>query len=109
MITFDQIEWRDSEIDDVVAVLNTINPKGYSADDIKRHAYNSFAADGKPTFVGTAGWYVTIVHKGYESDKPYIALVSLMAYSVKRYMEEEQARIAALHQRIERLESEVAA
>jgi len=98
MVTMSQIEWRDSEIDDVVAVLNIINPKGYSADAIKAHAFRAFtegADAGKPTFVGTAGWYVSIVHKGYECERPYIALVSLMGYSVRRYLEMKDAANAA--------------
>lgn len=91
-ITFDQIEWRDSELDDVVAFLAVANPKGYTAADIKAHAFREFVKDGKPTFIGTAGWYVTIVPKGYEATngKPYIALVSIMAYTAKRWMEAKQ-------------------
>ena len=77
------IEWRDSEIQDAVDFLAIANPKGYSVEDIKRHVLREF--DGAPTFVGTAGWYVTIVRKNYESNIPFIALVSIMPYTAKNY------------------------
>ena len=84
-VTMDQIEWRDSEIEDTVRFLTATNPKGYSAEGIKAHAYRAFADGGfKPTFVGTAGWYVSIVPKRYDAEKPWIALVSIMAYSACR-------------------------
>jgi len=90
----DQIEWRDSELAETVAFLEATNPHGYTAASIKAHAYRVFAADGcKPTFIGTAGWYVSIVPKGYVSDNgtTHIALVSIMAFSAKRYLDDTKA------------------
>lgn len=82
------IEWRDSEIQDAVDFLNVANPKGYSVEDIKAYAIREFEKDGKPTFFGTAGWYVSIVRKHYESETPFIALVSIMPFTAKRYMQQ---------------------
>ena len=97
MITKDSIEWRDSELDDVVAVLAELNPKGYTAEGIKAHAWREFERDGyKPTWLGTAGWYVSIVEKKYEctNGKPFIALVSLMAYTMRQRLPREVAKQA---------------
>jgi hypothetical protein len=44
--TMDHIEWRDSEIADTVAFLDRVNPKGYSAEDIKAHAFRVWAENG---------------------------------------------------------------
>lgn len=79
--TIDDIEWRDTEIEYAVEYLNSTNPKGYTADRIKAHAFRSWSEGGyAPTFIGTAGWYVTIIPSSY-GPKPFIALVSIMAYS----------------------------
>ena len=108
-ITSDAIEWRDSELDDVVAVLDEINPKGYSAENIKYHAWREFERDGyQPTWLGTAGWYVSIVLKSQykrrpwwevelaagNGEKPFIAMVSLMGYSVRKSLPREVAKQA---------------
>jgi len=93
----DQIEWRDSELEETVAFLAATNPHGYTAASIKAHAYRVFADDNcKPTFIGTGGWYVSIVPKGYVSDNgtTHIALVSIMAYSAKRYLDEMRETLA---------------
>lgn len=83
--TPDMIEWREAELEQAVEYLNETNPKGYTAERIKAEAIRAWleCATGS-TFVGTAGWYVTIIPKSYEATKPYIALVSIMAYSALR-------------------------
>lgn len=86
--THGSIEWRDSEMQDAIDFLEMANPKGYTADEIKRHAIREFEKTGQSTFVGTAGWYVSIVRKSYESETPFIALVSIMPYTAKRYADE---------------------
>ncbi len=74
------IEWRESEIADVVKFLDAVNPHGFTAEKIKQEAIRSWLnGNCKPTFIGTGGWYVSIVPKGYESEKPFIALVSIQA------------------------------
>lgn len=90
--TIDQIEWREGELNDVIEFLSITNPKGYSANDIKAHAFRAWKEGNyKPTFVGTAGWYVTIVQKSWNDPaKPFIALVSIMAYSAALYMREQR-------------------
>lgn len=92
-VTMDMIEWRDQELIDTVDFLNVVNPHGYSVDEIKWRAYDAFVDnDYKPTFVGTGGWYVTFIPKNYESEKPWIALVSVMAYTAVRYMRDVERK-----------------
>lgn len=83
--TIDDIQWSDLDLDQTVAFLKKANDHGYTAQYIKELAFRSWRDGGyKPTFIGTAGWYVTIVPKGYESEKPFIALVSVMAYTAAK-------------------------
>jgi hypothetical protein len=95
LYTENDIEWRESELADAVSFLEKVNPKGYDAYEIKSAAVSAWRESGcNPTFIGTAGWYVTIVRKTYESEKPWIALVSVMAYTAKRGLDEKLAAMA---------------
>jgi hypothetical protein len=82
LYTMDDVEWREDELRDAVCFLDAVNPKGYSAEGIKACAVRAWVESGcKPTFIGTAGWYVSFVKKSYEAEKPWIALVSVMSYT----------------------------
>lgn len=76
------IEWRDSELEDAVKFLDCVNPHGWTAEQIKDFVTAEWEKGGrKSTFIGTGGWYVTIIEKQYEAEQPYIALVSIMSHT----------------------------
>ncbi|MCC5780521.1 hypothetical protein H7H48_15780 [Nitratireductor sp. B36] len=86
--TMDDIEWREGELADTVEFLNAVNPHGQTAERIKAQAFRSWEDGGyTPTFIGTAGWYVTIIPIE-NSQKPFLALVSVMAYTARKSLEE---------------------
>ncbi|MBN7759753.1 hypothetical protein JYP52_01275 [Nitratireductor aquibiodomus] len=85
------IQWRDLELEQTVEYLNAVNPHGYTAASIKAHAVRSWTDnDFAPTFVGTAGWYVTIIPTP-DGSKPFLALVSIMAYTALTCLSERRA------------------
>jgi hypothetical protein len=88
MITADQIEWREDSFDDAVAFLDVANPKGHTKYSIKDEVLSCLASDGLEggTYIGTAGWYVTVVRKSYDDAKPYIAICTVQGYTARMYM-----------------------
>jgi hypothetical protein len=87
--------WTDYEtatLQEVVDVLDVINPRGHTVERIKAEVQRSFN-DGLDSYIGTAGWYVTV----YETPTPGIwhAKPTLMAYSVKKYLEERHEQRTA--------------
>ncbi|RWB40443.1 MAG: hypothetical protein EOQ44_25200 [Mesorhizobium sp.] len=85
-----KLEWPSYAMDtlrDVVDVLNLINPKGQSVEHIKARVQAAFDNENLTSYIGTAGWYVTVYERqdqpGVWEPKP-----TLMAYSVKRYLKE---------------------
>lgn len=78
-----------SNLDDVVLVLSKINPKGHSADHIRAAVNREFEV-GLDSYMGTAGWYVTVYNTRLPSEdgvEIWHAVPTIMAYSVKRYLE----------------------
>jgi hypothetical protein len=83
------INWSDSSIEDVAEILLVINPLGYNTvDDLV--AYIKSATNvtlDKAGFWGTGGFYVSLCDVSYESEYTHAAKVTLMAYTVKKYLE----------------------
>lgn len=79
-----------SGLEDVVAFLDVANPHGYTADQIRSMAEHEWAKGGfKPTYLGTGGWYVSIVCTDYGK---WIALVSVQGYTALHYMTRKEPK-----------------
>ncbi len=82
-------EMADHDLERVVRILNVINPKGHSAEHIKAHVDRMFRDENLDSYVGTAGWYVT-VYRAPSQDRDGVevwhALPTLMAYSLEKYL-----------------------
>jgi hypothetical protein len=86
-----KLVWPDyaiNELEQTVAVLKVINPHGCSAPAIQAHVQREFDA-GLTSYVGTGGWYVT-VYKAPGTEDTWHPKVSLMTFSVRRYLIEHR-------------------
>ena len=82
-----KLVWTDHceyNLNETISVLNVINPHGHNAKEIKAHVQREFDA-GLESYVGTGGWYVT-VYKAPGSEDTWHALVTLMTFTVARYL-----------------------
>jgi len=95
-----------ANLDEVVAVLSVINPKGHSAEHIRAAVNREFDA-GLDSYMGTAGWYVTVYNTKLPSEggaEIWHAVPTIMAYSVKRYLDEVVSNLGK-RAKLDRLEA----
>ena len=98
-----EIHWIESELEQTVAVLDRINPHGYTAEGIRAETLRHI--DERPDLMhwGTAGFYVTLFR---QPDDPEVrmARVSLMPFAVLTYLEERDRIDREIQTRVSRLE-----
>lgn len=75
---------------EVAAILDIINPHGYTEDSLISAADNQFHKEDT-VFFGTGGWYCTF-YPVTDPNYTHEAVFTLMPYSVAKYLEDEQLR-----------------
>lgn len=99
-----RINWSDSSLTTAATIIFEINPNQHtSVESVESYIINTtanyvnerIANDDEPNFIGTGGWYVTL-GKTCEPGYDYWAEVTIMPYTVKRYLENVKNKVANL-------------
>lgn len=90
------LEWREQDLADTVAVLNVINPHGYTAERIKAETVRTLTENPSVRYWGTAGFYVLLYERaGHAPTDSLECMTVLMPFVVRGYLESQREILSA--------------